>query len=48
MEYLAMFIGAAIILLLIGGVIYFFGSILRASLSNKAGESNPPMSSGNE
>lgn len=32
MEYLGMFIGAMLIILLIGGLIYFFGSILRAAL----------------
>ena len=32
MEYLGMFIGALLVILLIGGLIYFFGSILRAAL----------------
>lgn len=33
MEYLAILLGAVLIILLVAGLVYFFGNVIKASLS---------------
>lgn len=40
MDYLAILIGAILLILLVSGIIYFFGSVLRSSLSGRSSASS--------